>query len=91
MDIHAPILWQAIILTVTCNILEFLALFFYAVAASRFARLFTGPRFSWWMTSMLHRFPDRSPFEQRLQLAELDYVSSSTAASTAIAESFATA
>jgi p-hydroxybenzoate 3-monooxygenase len=37
---------------------------------------------------MLHRFPGRNPFDDRLQLAELDYVTSSTAASTALAENY---
>jgi p-hydroxybenzoate 3-monooxygenase len=37
---------------------------------------------------MLHRFPGRDPFEDRLQLAELDYVTSSRAASTALAENY---
>ena len=40
------------------------------------------------MTSLLHRFPGRDPFEDRLQLAELDYVTSSRAASTALAENY---
>jgi p-hydroxybenzoate 3-monooxygenase len=40
------------------------------------------------MTSMLHRFPGRNPFEDQLQLAELDYVTGSTAASTALAENY---
>ncbi len=31
-------------------------------------------RFSWWMTSMLHRFPDSGEFGARIQLAELDYL-----------------
>jgi p-hydroxybenzoate 3-monooxygenase len=45
-------------------------------------------RFSWWMTSMLHRFPGRNPFDDQVQLAELDYVTSSHAASTALAENY---
>ena len=40
------------------------------------------------MTSLLHRFAGRNPFEDRLQLAELDYVISSRAASTALAENY---
>jgi p-hydroxybenzoate 3-monooxygenase len=51
-------------------------------------RIWKAQRFSWWMTSMLHRFPGRDPFDDRLQLAELDYVTSSTAASTALAENY---
>ena len=41
-------------------------------------RVWTAQRFSWWMTSMLHRFPGRNPFDDQVQLAELDYVTSST-------------
>jgi len=44
--------------------------------------------FSWWMTSMLHRTPGESAFDRQRQLAELDYVTSSRAASTALAEHY---
>jgi p-hydroxybenzoate 3-monooxygenase len=44
--------------------------------------------FSWWMTSMLHRFSDDNAFDQRRQLAELDYVTSSRAASVSLAEDY---
>jgi len=40
-------------------------------------------RFSWWMTAMFHRSPGQTPFEYRRQLAELDYVSHSPAATAA--------
>jgi p-hydroxybenzoate 3-monooxygenase len=45
-------------------------------------------RFSWWMTSMLHRFDGDTAFDQRRQLAELDYVTSSRAASQMLAENY---
>jgi p-hydroxybenzoate 3-monooxygenase len=45
-------------------------------------------RFSWWMTSMLHRFNDENAFDQRRQLAELDYVTTSQAASQTLAENY---
>ena len=45
-------------------------------------------RFSWWMTSMLHRFPNEDGFSHQLHLAELDYVTSSRAASMALAENY---
>lgn len=45
-------------------------------------------RFSWWMTSPLHRFPEDSALGRRLQLAELDYIAGSEAASTAPAENY---
>ena len=51
-------------------------------------RVWRAQRFSWWMTSMLHRFPGRNPFDDQVQLAELDYVTSSQAASTALAENY---
>ncbi len=51
-------------------------------------RVWKVQRFSWWMTSMLHRFPDENPFDQRRQLAELDYVTSSRAAATTLAENY---
>jgi p-hydroxybenzoate 3-monooxygenase len=51
-------------------------------------RVWKAQRFSWWMTSMLHRFPDGDPFQHALQVAELDYVTSSRAASTALAENY---
>jgi p-hydroxybenzoate 3-monooxygenase len=51
-------------------------------------RVWRAEHFSWWMTSLLHRFPDGSGFQQRLQLAELEYVTSSRAASTMLAENY---
>jgi len=51
-------------------------------------RVWKVQRFSWWMTSMLHRFPDGNPFDQRRQLAELDYVTSSRAAAKTLAENY---
>src|SRR5260221_7348324 len=40
-------------------------------------RVWKAQRFSWWMTSMLHRFDTNNPFDERRQIAELDYVTSS--------------
>ena len=51
-------------------------------------RVWKASRFSWWMTSMLHRFHDEDDFRYRMQLAELDYVTSSQAASTSLAENY---
>ncbi len=51
-------------------------------------RVWKVQRFSWWMTSMLHRFPDENPFDQHRQLAELDYVTGSRAASQSLAENY---
>jgi p-hydroxybenzoate 3-monooxygenase len=51
-------------------------------------RVWKVQRFSWWMTSMLHRFPDESAFDYRRRLAELDYVTSSKAAAQSLAENY---
>ncbi len=51
-------------------------------------RIWKVQRFSWWMTSMLHLFPGGDGFDQRRQLAELDYTTSSRAAMTALAENY---
>lgn len=51
-------------------------------------RVWRAEHFSWWMTSLLHRFPDATPFQRRLQLAELEYVAGSRAAATALAENY---
>jgi p-hydroxybenzoate 3-monooxygenase len=52
-------------------------------------RVWRAEHFSWWMTSMLHLAPDADPFEQRLQLSQLRYVTSSPAAATSLAENYA--
>ncbi|HEV2604177.1 MAG TPA: 4-hydroxybenzoate 3-monooxygenase [Microvirga sp.] len=51
-------------------------------------RIWKVQRFSWWMTSMLHRFAEDSSFDVRRQLAELDYVTSSEAAARTLAENY---
>lgn len=51
-------------------------------------RVWKVQRFSWWMTSMLHRFPEGSAFDYRMQAAELDYVTGSRAAATTLAENY---
>jgi p-hydroxybenzoate 3-monooxygenase len=51
-------------------------------------RVWKATRFSWWMTSMLHRFPGEDAFRHRIQVAELDYVTTSRAASTSLAENY---
>jgi len=52
------------------------------------SRAWKAVRFSWWMTSILHKFPDEGEFGARIQLAELDYLVHSRAASTAMAENY---
>ncbi len=59
-----------------------------AYSAHALARVWKAVRFSWWMTTMLHRFPDTSDFDQKIQEAELDYLTHSRAASTALAENY---
>ena len=51
-------------------------------------RVWKAERFSWWMTTLLHRFPENGPFGERIQLAELDYLVNSKAAMTALAENY---
>jgi p-hydroxybenzoate 3-monooxygenase len=51
-------------------------------------RVWRAERFSWWFTSLMHKFPDTGDFGQRIQEAELDYLVHSTAASTALAENY---
>jgi p-hydroxybenzoate 3-monooxygenase len=60
-----------------------------AYSATCLARVWRVQQFSWWMTSMLHRSPDRDPFTQRLQLSQLRYLASSTAAAASFAENYA--
>ena len=52
------------------------------------ARVWKAQRFSWWMTSMLHRFDADNAFDRRRQRAELEYVASSHAASLSLAENY---
>ncbi len=59
-----------------------------AYSATCLRRIWKVQRFSWWMTTLLHRFFDHSPFEQQMQAAELDYVFGSRAASLALAENY---
>jgi p-hydroxybenzoate 3-monooxygenase len=52
------------------------------------SRVWKAVRFSWWMTTMLHRFPDTDNFGQKIQEAELDYLTHSRAAATVLAENY---
>lgn len=51
-------------------------------------RVWKAERFSWWFTSLMHQFPETGSFGQRMQQAELAYLTSSRAASTALAENY---
>jgi p-hydroxybenzoate 3-monooxygenase len=52
------------------------------------ARVWKAERFSWWFTSLTHRFPDMDPFARKMQIAELDYIRSSRTAQTMLAENY---
>jgi p-hydroxybenzoate 3-monooxygenase len=57
-------------------------------SARALARVWKAERFSWWMTKLLHRFPEEGEFGRRMQLAELEYLAGSSAAQTALAENY---
>jgi p-hydroxybenzoate 3-monooxygenase len=57
-------------------------------SARALARVWKAERFSWWMTTMLHRFPEDEGFTARIKRAELDYLFSSRAALTSLAENY---
>jgi len=57
-------------------------------SARALSRVWKAERFSWWMTSLMHLFPDNGDFGQRIQEAELEYLVGSRAASTALAENY---
>ena len=51
-------------------------------------RVWKAQRFSWWMTTLLHRLPDDTAFDHQRQLADLDYLTTSRAAMTSLAEQY---
>ncbi len=59
-----------------------------AYSTRALSRVWKAERFSWWMTNTMHRFPDMGAFGQRIQEAELDYLSQSEAASRSLAENY---
>jgi p-hydroxybenzoate 3-monooxygenase len=59
----------------------------YSAACLR--RVWRAQRFSWWMTSMLHRSPDQDPFDRRRQIADLRHLTESRVAATNFAENYA--
>jgi p-hydroxybenzoate 3-monooxygenase len=52
------------------------------------ARIWKAERFSWWMTMLLHRFPEASDFDRKIQNAELEYLMSSEVAMASLAENY---
>jgi len=70
---------------------------FYATGATRgldaysdraLRRVWKAERFSWWFTSLMHRFPDQTGFDRRMQRAEIDFLRTNAAAQTAMAENY---
>jgi p-hydroxybenzoate 3-monooxygenase len=59
-----------------------------AYSAKALARVWKAERFSWWMTKLLHQFPDEGAFGQKMQEAELAYLADSQAAQAALAENY---
>jgi p-hydroxybenzoate 3-monooxygenase len=57
-------------------------------SARALARVWKAERFSWWFTSLTHRFPDRDGFDRKMQVAELAYIKGSRAAQVALAENY---
>lgn len=52
------------------------------------ARIWKAQRFSWWMTTLLHKFPDNIPYDDKLQQTDMEYLFSSDAALTSLAENY---
>ncbi|HZZ95235.1 MAG TPA: 4-hydroxybenzoate 3-monooxygenase [Usitatibacter sp.] len=59
-----------------------------AYSATCLKRVWRAEHFSWWMTALLHRFPEGDSFQRRLQHAQLEYVVSSPAAGASLAENY---
>lgn len=59
-----------------------------AYSATCLRRVWRAQHFSWWMTSMLHRFEHDDGFQRKLQLSQLHYVTTSRAAATSLAENY---
>lgn len=59
-----------------------------AYSQNALRRIWKAERFSWWMTGLLHALPGATDFDRRIQRAELDYLATSTAAQTGLAENY---
>ena len=57
-------------------------------SAKALARVWKAERFSWWFSSLMHRYPDQSAFDLKMQIAELEFLRSNTAAQQAMAENY---
>ena len=52
------------------------------------ARVWKAERFSWWMTSLLHRFPHQGPFDLKIQQAEIEFLMSNREAQSVLAQNY---
>jgi p-hydroxybenzoate 3-monooxygenase len=59
-----------------------------AYSKKALARVWKGQRFSWWMTTLLHKFPENSGFDDKLQQTDLEYLFSSKKALASLAENY---
>jgi p-hydroxybenzoate 3-monooxygenase len=59
-----------------------------AYSSRALGRVWKAERFSWWFTALMHRYPDQSGFDRRMQRAEIDFSSTNDAAQTAMAENY---
>ena len=59
-----------------------------AYSARVLGRIWKSERFSWWMTSLLHTFPENAAFDRRIQKAEFDYIADSRVAQQSLAENY---
>mgnify|MGYP001145099205 CR=1 FL=1 len=59
-----------------------------AYSAAALSRIWKAERFSWWMTTLLHTFPETGPFGRRIQRADFDYLAGSTVAKASLAENY---
>jgi p-hydroxybenzoate 3-monooxygenase len=57
-------------------------------SAAALHRIWKAERFSWWMTSLLHTFPETGPFGRRIQRAEFEYLAGSRMAQASLAENY---
>jgi len=57
-------------------------------SARALSRVWKAERFSWWFTGLTHRFPDTEAFDRKMQVAEMDYIRTSRAAQTTLAENY---
>jgi p-hydroxybenzoate 3-monooxygenase len=57
-------------------------------SAKALARVWKAERFSWWFSSLMHRYPDQSEFDLKMQVAELEFLRTSASAQKSMAENY---